>query len=70
MKSRKTVTVYEVIADGSGDGPAGDGTFVRRFRTAQDAAAFAAVATCYGRPAQVQIAENVPRHIAQRWGMV
>ena len=62
------VRVWEVLADIDGEGPAADGTAVRRFRTQRDADAFAATATCYGRPATVS-ADDVPRRIAQRWGM-
>lgn len=66
--STRTVTVYEVLADIDGEGPACDGTKVFRFRSKRDADAFAAKATCYGRPASVD-AFDAPRRLAQRWGM-
>ena len=62
------VRVWEVLADIDGEGPAGDGTAVRRFRTQRDADAFAATATCYGKPATVDY-HDAPRKLAQRWGM-
>lgn len=66
-----TVRVYEVLADGREDGPsgpAGDGTFVHRFRGKADAERFARGNTCYGKPATV-IADDVPRSLARRWGL-
>ena len=63
-----TVRVYEVLADGAGEGPAGDGTFVRRFRDKGDAERFASGATCYGQPTSVN-ACDAPRRLAQRWGL-
>jgi hypothetical protein len=63
------VTVWEVLADIDGDGPACDGTKVFRFRDEGEARAFAATATCYGRPATAD-STRVPRRIAERWGMV
>jgi hypothetical protein len=67
-RSTGTVRVYEVLHDGKGDGPAGDGTFIRRFRTQLDADEFARTATAYGQPAKVT-SVDAPRHVAQRWGM-
>lgn len=67
----RLLTVYEVLFDGPEDGPtgpAGDGTFIQRFREAREAEEFAAGATCYGRPATVKTA-RVPRRLAQRWGV-
>lgn len=64
----KLVKVFEVLADGKGAGPAGDGTFVRRFRSQREAEQFASTATCYGQPATVT-ADEVSRKLAQRWGM-
>lgn len=78
MKRRRstgTVRVYEVLHDGDytprssmGDGAAGDGTFIRRFRTKQEAELFAGTATLYGGPVRV-VCCDAPRHIAERWGM-
>jgi hypothetical protein len=65
----KDVTVYEVLADGEGQGPAGDGTYVRRFRTEAEALAFAKVSTCYGGKCRVQTCV-APRALARRWGIV
>lgn len=67
----KPVVVYEVLFDGDSDGPAGpagDGTFVRRFRSEREATSFAKQNTCYGREAKA-IRNEVSRRLAQRWGM-
>ena len=67
----KLVRVYEVLHDtGRDGGAAGDGTAIRRFHRTEraQADAFAAGSTCYGRPATV-LADDVPRRIAERWGM-
>lgn len=66
--AERLVKVWEVLADGPGEGPAGDGTFVRRFRSESEANQFASTATCYGRPATV-LMDEVPRKLAQRWGL-
>lgn len=66
----KTYTVFEVLADGAGDGPACDGTFIHRFRKEVDAQRFAARNTCYGRPATVQSSDGISRKTMQRWGLV
>jgi hypothetical protein len=66
----KTYTVFEVLADGAGDGPACDGTFVHRFRKLADAQRFAARSTCYGKPATVSDRPDVSRRLMERWGMV
>lgn len=68
MSNVKLVRIYVVIADGPGDGPAGDGTFINRFKSERTATAFAATATCYGRAATVT-ADDVPRRLAQRWNV-
>jgi hypothetical protein len=65
---RKGITVYEVLADISGDGPACDGTRVFRFWHKREADAFASRNTCYGRLCTVHVEENVPPRLAQRWG--
>lgn len=67
MASKKLVRVYVVIADGKGEGPACDGTFVHRFRSQKEADDFAGKSTHYGRPATVQV-DEVPRSLAERWG--
>jgi len=67
MKTERLYTVYDILHDIDGDGPACDGTIVRRFRDKGDAAQFAASATCYGNPAKVTEA-RVPKRLAQRWG--
>ena len=73
MRSNRTKKVFCVLFDGPEDGPpgpAGDGTFTRRFRAGERAMAeaFARENTCYGRPAKVT-EDEVPLHVAQRWGM-
>jgi hypothetical protein len=70
MAASKTVRVYEVLFDGAEGGPAGDGTRVKRFGPKNEKAAndFAATATCYGKPAHVNVAD-VRRELAQRWGV-
>lgn len=69
MRSSKTYTVYEVLADGPGDGPACDGTFVHRFRKLPDAQRFASANTCYQRPATVSVNDGVSRRLMERWGL-
>lgn len=66
---KRTKTIYEVLYDAAPAGPAGDGTHVARFGRRKDADNFAAASTCYGRPATVQVCENVPAHLAARWGV-
>jgi hypothetical protein len=71
--AKGTVRVYEVVYSVDDDspaahgGPAGDGSFVWRSRSAADAAAFARTATYYGRPATVSWTD-APRRTAERWG--
>lgn len=70
-RNAKPVRVYEVLHDtGRDGGPAGDGTAIRRFHRSEraEAYAFAARSTCYGRPATV-LEHDVPRHLAERWGV-
>jgi hypothetical protein len=62
-----TVTIFEVLADIAGPGPACDGTQVYRFRTRPAAESFARGRTCYGRPAEA-LAATVPTRLARRWG--
>lgn len=66
--TRSTVAVWEVLYYGPGLGPAGDGSFVARFRNASDARVFAAGNVYYGRPAEA-VRVEVPRRLAQRWGV-
>jgi hypothetical protein len=68
-RKEKTYTVFEVLADTDADGPGGDGVQVFRFKREIEAKDFAKNATCWGNPAKVAKAENVPRRIAERWGM-
>jgi hypothetical protein len=68
-KASKGVTVFEVMVDGPGEGPAGDGTYIRRFRSQYDAVAFASGKTCWGRPAEVIAHLDVSRQLAARWGI-
>lgn len=68
-RKEKLCTVYHVLVDGEGQGPAGDSTFIVRFRTESEANAFAAGKTGYGKPATVHCGNDVPRRIAERWGM-
>lgn len=69
MNNAKGITVFEVLADIAGDGPAADGTRVFRFRSEIEADAFARRNICYGRACKVQREDNVPKRLAQRWGM-
>jgi hypothetical protein len=69
--SERTVRVYEVFyyaGDDGPSGPAGDGTFIARFRKQGDAEAYAAGKTLYGKPARVT-SDDVPTRVAQRWGI-
>lgn len=74
-RSTKTSTVHTVLYMLYGEddpvGPAGDGSFIRRFRGSELAAAetFAAKHTYYGRPCKVDTDDDVPLHLAQRWGV-
>ncbi len=65
----KLVKVWEVLADGPGEGPAGDGTFVRRFRSEAEATRFAKSATLYGQSNVPVTLVEVSRQLASRWGM-
>jgi len=67
----KTVTIFSTVVDGPegcSPGPAGDGTFVVRFRAEKDMKAYVKDKTYYGRPAQYH-KEEVSRRLAQRWGL-
>ena len=68
MRTTKGITVFEVLADIDGDGPACDGTRVFRFWNEKEANTFAARSTTYGRPAKVQREDNVSPRLAARWG--
>ena len=63
----KTVKIWEVIYDGTGSGPAGDGTFIYRTKSQKEAEAFAKRNTAWGRPTEARVAD-VPVAIARRWG--
>ena len=65
----REVTIYEVIYDGSGVGSAGDGTHIARFKSASDAARFAANHTAWGRPTKADAAK-VPVRLTRRWGVM
>ena len=68
MRQTAAVKVFEVLHDGAGDGPAGDGTYIYRSGNRRTAEAFAKENTCYGRPATVRETE-ASRRLAQRWGI-
>ena len=66
---RGTVKVYTVIYhDARREGAAGDNTHIQRFRSERDAVEFASGREVYGEPCRVD-EDDVPRAIAQRWGM-
>lgn len=65
----REVTIYEVIYDGHGAGAAGDGAHIARFKSASDAARFAANHTAWGRPTKADAAK-VPVRLARRWGVM
>lgn len=67
MATRKTIRVYEVLADTAGPGSMGDGLNVFRFSSYDEAKAFADANTCYGKMATVT-ATDAPKAIANRWG--
>lgn len=67
--SARLVKVYEVLYDtGRGGGAAGDGSAIYRSKSQREAAAFAAGKTYCGNPTSVACAE-VPRRLAERWGV-
>ncbi len=66
--ANKTVKVFTTIVDGKGSGPAGDGTFVARFRTRTAAEQFIAGRTYYGNAPTID-EEDAPRRLAERWGV-
>jgi hypothetical protein len=68
-RKAKTRTVYTVLADGKGEGPAGDGTFTHRFWQIENAQAFADRSTCWGRPATVSTETDVPARLIARWSI-
>lgn len=69
MKER-TVRIYTVVAQvgAIGGGPAGDGSRVFRFRSEREARSFAVGKALYGQPATVD-SDDVPVHLARRWGV-
>lgn len=67
----KLVKVYEVFwNDGTGGGPAEDGSRVARFGSRSEAEDFAKdkIAGYGNGPATVRT-DDVPRHLAERWGV-
>lgn len=64
---KKRDTVYVVLADGEGSGPAGDGTFTHRFWQKQNAQAFADQHTCWGQACVVSELVDVPPRLLARW---
>jgi|HubBroStandDraft_4_1064222.scaffolds.fasta_scaffold132054_4 hypothetical protein len=74
MRTEKTVTCYCVSYHVADDHPQayggamGDGSFTARFRTERDAEDFARGKEYYGKPARVS-RDEVPKRIAQRWGV-
>jgi len=68
MARKTTVTVYTVLYDGEGQGPAGDGTHTYRSGDKRQAMSWASSHTCYGKPAQVDVSQ-APRRLAERWGL-
>lgn len=67
-RRERTVRVYEVLFDGEGAGPAGDGTHVARFTVQALANKFASENTAWGRPAKAT-AVDAPVSLARRWGI-
>ncbi|MBK6854657.1 MAG: hypothetical protein IPG93_24565 [Burkholderiales bacterium] len=69
----KTKVVFEILYTVADDhpmahgGPAGDGSFVERFRKRADAEKFAKTKTFHGKPSQVRETE-VSAMLARRWG--
>lgn len=72
---RGMVRVYEVrhvVRDddpGAHGGAAGDGSYIARFRSARDAKAFARGREGYGGNPATADARDVPRYLAERWGL-
>lgn len=61
--------VYSVLYhDEKSAGPAGDGSHIMRFGNRAQADEFAKGKVIYGKPASVEV-DDVPRHLAQRWGV-
>jgi len=70
----RTYTVHSVMwhSDSESDayaGAAGDGSFIARFASRAAAEAFAVGRRCYGQPATVATETDVPRRLAERWGL-
>lgn len=64
----KTVKVWEVVYDGKGSGPAGDGTYIYRTKSEKEAKAFAKQNTAWGKPTEARMTE-APANVAARWGL-
>jgi hypothetical protein len=69
MVTERKYKLWWTMVDGPGEGPAGDGTRIVRFRAARAAESFARGRTCYGRPATVT-EDEAPKRLMQRWGLV
>lgn len=69
----KGYTVFEVLYHVDDDhpmangGPAGDGSFIARFRDEKKAESFASKHECYGQPCKVSRCDNVPQRLVSRW---
>ncbi len=68
MARKKTVTVYEVLFMADAEGPAGDGSHIRRFTDETEAKTFAAGKRCYSGKAEAKATE-APLATARRWGL-
>jgi hypothetical protein len=69
----KTVKVFEVLYHSDEPhhayaGAAGDGSFIYRTRKRSDAESFARGKRCYSGDASI-LESDVPRRLAQRWGL-
>jgi len=67
--SMRTVTVFEVVMDIDGPGAYGDCIQTFRFRTESEARTWATGRTLYGKPCVSVVRVDVPRRLAQRWGV-
>ena len=66
----KRQTVYAVLYHDDrcpGGGAYGDGSFIARFRSREKADKFAAEHHYCGKPATVDVNENVPTRLLARW---
>ena len=69
----RVYTVFEVLYHVDDDhsmahgGPAGDGSFIARFRDEERARSFAARHEYCGQPCKVSRCDNVPQRLVSRW---